>query len=467
MSASTVSTPTGAATDAVVRAQSRRLAALDVLRGIAILGTLATNIGIFLAMTQTPENVSAVDHVVGTAIGLVTDGKFIGLLTIMFGIGLEIQRQSAVRKGESWLGTYPWRALLLVLDGLLNYFFIFEFDVLMGYGLTGLVVAFVLCGSPKFQTWIMGLGIAAHVALLTYMSWPMLTSSDDYAVLDSLPDDPASLTPEQITQMAQEAGVSTAEVRRMMAEYTDPSVATGGPDVIPSADAMISSTDSYWAGVVERATNFVSGRGEIPIMFVMGMGLFLVGGWLYRAGLFEERGAKLRRWVMGLSFGIGLPLDWVTRLWFAEYTSMYNRYLTSAMVSFGLLALVAAFYARGRTPGFVGKAVSNVGKMALTCYIGQNLIASILFYDWGFGLARHMRWGVWDTVIGWAVISAILLIFSAVWLRFFRRGPIEWLWHVSHAAIIKRTLPVTDRWGEKRKAWAARRAEEKTPSPVG
>ena len=31
-----------------------------------------------------------------------------------------------------------------ILDGLLNYVFIFEFDVLMGYGLTGLVVAFVM-----------------------------------------------------------------------------------------------------------------------------------------------------------------------------------------------------------------------------------------------------------------------------------------------------------------------------------
>ena len=76
-------------------------------------------------------------ELIQNALNLVTDGKFIGLLTIMFGIGLEIQRQSAIRRGEKWPGRYPWRAGLLILDGLLNYISIFEFDVLMGYGLTG------------------------------------------------------------------------------------------------------------------------------------------------------------------------------------------------------------------------------------------------------------------------------------------------------------------------------------------
>nr|WP_246308533.1 DUF418 domain-containing protein [Kineosphaera limosa] len=187
------------------------------------------------------------------------------------------------------------------------------------------------------------------------------------------------------------------------------------------------------------------------------MGLFLVGAFLYRAGLFEERGARLRRWVLIVGFGIGLPLDWGTRLWLGEYTGMFNRYFTSALVAFGLLALVAAFYAGGRRPGRVGTAVSNVGKMALTCYIGQNLIASILFYNWGFGLAQHLRWGVWNTILAWAFVSAILLVFSALWLRRFRRGPVEWLWHASHAWIMARTMPFVERVNARK---AARRARK-------
>ena len=139
---------------------SQRLPALDVLRGLAILGTLLTNIWIFsTSSVSSIEDLGSVgtaaQGVVGTAVDavlpFVTDGKWIGLLTIMFGIGLEIQRQSALRKGETWPGTYPWRAGLLVLEGTLNYLFIFEFDVLMGYGLTALVVAAVLATYPRVQ----------------------------------------------------------------------------------------------------------------------------------------------------------------------------------------------------------------------------------------------------------------------------------------------------------------------------
>ncbi|WP_307781303.1 DUF418 domain-containing protein [Agilicoccus flavus] len=383
--------------------EGRRLVALDVLRGIAILGTFGMNVGVFLS-GDSGGSLTPFDDAIGTALGLVTDGKFIGLLTIMFGIGLEIQRRSAVRRGETWLGSYPWRAALLVLDGLLNYVFLVEYDVLMGYGITGLIVCVVLVASPRVQAWVMGLGLAAHVAYLTYMSLPMWGASAvvSRGTVDLLHRDPASLTPAQVQQAAAELGLPREEVLRIAAENagaagnaagTDPGAVAAGAGLPGPGAGTTTPTDSYWAGVTGRVDNFWEGRGEIPIMILMGLGLFLVGAHLYRAGLFEERGAQLRRWVMILAFGVGLPLDWGTRLWLSEYTMTFNRYLTSTLVSFGLLAVVAAFYAGGRRPGLVGRAVSNVGTMALTCYIGQNLIASVLFYDWGFGLARHMTWG--------------------------------------------------------------------------
>ncbi len=148
-----------------------------MLRGLAILGTLLTNIWIFSGVASNVGDVadesarSFAAVAFQNVLALTTDGKFIGLLTIMFGIGLEIQRQSAVRRGDAWPGTYPWRAGLLILDGLLNYFFIFEFDVLMGYGSTALVVCFIMARSPRAQKIWMAIGIAAHLAHLSYMTW--------------------------------------------------------------------------------------------------------------------------------------------------------------------------------------------------------------------------------------------------------------------------------------------------------
>ncbi|AJE34082.1 hypothetical protein B842_11175 [Corynebacterium humireducens NBRC 106098 = DSM 45392] len=187
----------------------------------------------------------------------------------MFGIGLEIQRQAAIRRGEPWPGRYPWRALILIFDGLLNYIFIFEFDVLMGYGLTALVVAAVMARSPRAQKIWMGVGLAAHAVMMFFMAGgPRLFGSfpgGDF-VREATPGE---------------------EGMRFIQE--------GLP------------TDSYWGMVTDRVQNFIGGRGEIPIMFFMGLGLFLVGAHLYRAGLFLPEGVRLRRIVMGIGFGVGFP----------------------------------------------------------------------------------------------------------------------------------------------------------------
>ncbi|MGJ3507420.1 DUF418 domain-containing protein [Enemella sp. A6] len=388
---------------------TRRLPALDVLRGIAILGTLLTNIWIFsnAGMVIDGDDPTVLDEagritqLFDTALGLVTDGKFIGLLTIMFGIGLEIQRQAALRRGQSWPGRYPWRAGILVLDGLLNYIFIFEFDVLMGYGLTALAVAAIMMTSPRAQKIWLVIGLIAHVV------FTVLTT----VVLDG----PATYRKDEV-------------VERFVVE---------GRENIPALDGMGVGTDSYWAMVQHRLHTFLEGRAEIPIMFFMGLGLFLVGAHLYRAGIFEPAGRKLRRWTMLLSFGIGLPIDWTLRLFYADQAGGITRYITSSMVAFGVLAAVAAWYVHRSDPGPVGTGLSAVGRMALTCYIAQNLIASIIFYDWGFGVAAKIAGPnmTWWTMLIFAGIAAGLMVFSLLWLSRFRRGPVEWLWHQSFEGV--------------------------------
>lgn len=408
-----------------------RLPALDVLRGLAILGTLLTNIWIFSGVASNvgdgPEGErSFVATAFQNVLALTTDGKFMGLLTIMFGIGLEIQRQSAVRRGETWPGTYPWRAGLLILDGLLNYFFIFEFDVLMGYGSTALVVCFIMARSPRAQKIWLAIGVAAHLAHLSYLTWGerVFSSASLEQATAALDADPTDLAARQ--ELARVSGRSVAEIDAEFARLS-------------SESALHNDTSSYWAMVHERATNFVGGRGEIPIMFTMGLGLFLVGAHLYRAGLFLPEGSRLRRWVMGIGFGIGIPLDWAARFPFADLAGPWSRYFTSTVVAFGVLAAIAAFYARGRRPGIIVRPLSYVGKMALTWYILQNLICSLIFYDYGLGLARRFP-DVDNTVLTmlvYAVVCAMLITLSWAWLRRFPRGPVEWVWHLSYEAICR------------------------------
>ncbi|GAA3247068.1 hypothetical protein GCM10017691_55820 [Pseudonocardia petroleophila] len=97
-----------------------RVEALDVLRGVAILGTLASNVWLFTA----PGGPAALLHggidttgAVQTALVTLSNGKFLALLTLLFGIGLEIQYRSAVRRGVPWPGRYPVRAAILFVEG--------------------------------------------------------------------------------------------------------------------------------------------------------------------------------------------------------------------------------------------------------------------------------------------------------------------------------------------------------------
>jgi uncharacterized protein len=149
----------------------RRVASLDVVRGLAILGTLASNIWIFTSIGSDPEallgRVSGgtwtFDRVVQSLTGLLVDGRFLALLSIVFGVGMAILFETAARREQRWPLRYWWRCLILLLDGLLHYLLVVEFDVLMGYAVISAVVAPVLLLSRR---WIV---VAALVAGLVHL----------------------------------------------------------------------------------------------------------------------------------------------------------------------------------------------------------------------------------------------------------------------------------------------------------
>ena len=91
-----------------------RIATLDVLRGIAILGTFASNAWLFAVPGGAFAWVSGglvPQDPVEAGLRLLSNGKFLALLTLLFGIGIELQYRSALRRGLPWPGRYPLRAL--------------------------------------------------------------------------------------------------------------------------------------------------------------------------------------------------------------------------------------------------------------------------------------------------------------------------------------------------------------------
>jgi uncharacterized protein len=67
-----------------------------------------------------------------------------------------------------------------------------------------------------------------------------------------------------------------------------------------------------------------------------------------------------------------------------------------------------------------------MGRMALTGYLASNAIGSFVFYGWGLG--RMTGWTVTGLCLFALAIFLGLGLFSALWLRAFRFGPVEWVW---------------------------------------
>ena len=70
--------------------------------------------------------------------------------------------------------------------------------------------------------------------------------------------------------------------------------------------------------------------------------------------------------------------------------------------------------------------LAPVGRMALTSYLVQSLVLGALFYGWGLGLFGRLGEAS-AAVIALAIFLA-QMVASALWLRWFRFGPVEWLW---------------------------------------
>ncbi|MEC3975108.1 DUF418 domain-containing protein [Amycolatopsis sp. H20-H5] len=365
---------------------AQRIAALDVLRGIAILGTLGTNIWIFtdplgaagFLATPSPDTAGGFTEIV---LRLLANGKFLALLSILFGVGLEIQYRSARKRGARWPGWYLWRSALLLVEGLVHYVLIFEFDVLMYYAVVSILVAFLVSRSERvLRAWLIGTAVlyVGAISLLTYTR------------------------------------------------------STGQAGPIPTP-----STSDWLTGVADRLTMAGTYRAEAFLVIPLSFVLFLAGSLLMRAGALEDsaRGRRIQLKLAKFGLGLGIPLDLLAGFsggnWFFA-----ERYLAAPVVALGLLGLITRLVHRMRQePGLIRTGLTSIGRTALSCYVTQNLLAGAFCYGWGLGLAATLNDARPWWVAGFYVfLCALLMTLATWWSRRFSRGPVELAWQWAYLA---------------------------------
>ena len=102
-----------------------------------------------------------------------------------------------------------------------------------------------------------------------------------------------------------------------------------------------------------------------------------------------------------------------------------DQYLAGPILCLGYASAISLSYLKNsqlRIFGFFSK----VGRMALTNYLTQSLVLTLLSYGWGLGLALKLNG---FQVLGLSIVLFISqVIFSSFWLKKFKYGPLEWIW---------------------------------------
>lgn len=364
----------------------QRIRLLDILRGFAILGTLGTNIWIFanlgdLAYVFTMDHAewwSSVDDLIRLVVLFLVNGKLLGLLTIMFGVGLEFKYRQSLRKGTAWPGIYLWISFILLLEGFLHFTLVMEYDILMSYAITAMFVSFIVKAGDKAIKRTMIIIGTFHALII---SWIFFV--DVYF------------------------GFSGANF------------SLGGME-----ETVLLYQEGTWLEQVGyRLNNFLLLRSEAIFVIPMNIFLFLTGVQLLRSGALspDERGRNIRRKMMKIGLFLGVPLNLLIFIP-GGYFDFPVRYLFAPLLSIGYISFVA--FLVEKSPRFwLWTRLEDIGRMALSCYVMQNILSSLLFYGWGLGWGGNVS--SLTTVAIWGLISLIQIGFAAVWLRKFQLGPME------------------------------------------
>ena len=132
-------------------------------------------------------------------------------------------------------------------------------------------------------------------------------------------------------------------------------------------------------------------------------------------------------------FAAGLPLAIVATFWPiaderiipAKLGASLAVVIGGPLLSMGYLAAITLLV-ESRPGAVAARALANLGRLALTNYLTQTILATTIFYYWGFGLFDQVSIA---GAVGIALaIYTFQIAFSALWLRGFRIGPAEWIW---------------------------------------
>ncbi|MCL0090156.1 DUF418 domain-containing protein [Dehalococcoidia bacterium] len=394
-------------------APQQRVEVLDIIRGVALFGILLVNMAMFrldvaaifvgVPGMLAPPGVAPpelADRVATWLIGFFAIGRFYPILAMLFGLGCYLIMKQAEQKGVSPKAILRRRLVILIGFGALHYVFIWWGDILHIFAVTGaFLLLFMQKNVVSLRKWIIGLAIVGVLVMGLVggvLHWLMVMEP---------------VIP----------GVENAAEQLDLAKYMEEFL-------------EVFRQGSYWEVVTTRALYFLSALLGLLLMVPYTLIFFLAGFYAGRAGIVDAlirgEGSFRRILLPALTVGaIGMGIA----VWIGFFTDNLLLFMAGSVIgiigAMGFtLSYISALVLLARSDRFKGLMNSfvPVGRMPLTTYLTQSVVATSIFYGYGLGLSGQV--GAGAGVLLTAGIFAGQMIFSWLWFKSFALGPAEWLW---------------------------------------
>jgi uncharacterized protein len=377
---------------------------LDVLRGLAVLGILLINIQCFALIGMAFRNPHALGWIKGAdywtwlVAQVFFQGRFMAIFSMLFGAGILLMAERRRAAGLGAAGIHYRRMIMLLLIGISHAYLLWYGDILYAYALVGMIAFPLRNLRPSLQ-------IALAAVLIAVPALLELHTGHNFG----------DMPPQELRARIENWMPSSHAVRRETALYLN----TWGEQ----RKAMIPITFQFHLSHFPKRVVWCT------------CGLMLLGMALYKTGVFSAR--RSNRFYAGMilvALLIGLPVAifGTYKNHQAEWSYDYSRYLGSQYtyaavvpVAFGWIGIIMLLCRSSRL-AWLTRALAAVGRMALTHYLLATVLCTFFFYGHGLGLhGRFSRFELLGVVIG---VWIVQILASLLWMRFFRFGPLEWLW---------------------------------------
>ncbi|TFB22053.1 DUF418 domain-containing protein [Filobacillus milosensis] len=360
-----------------------RVIAIDAIRGIALFGILMVNLLSFHSphfLYGGKEDFYDNGSVLAV-IDIFFQASFYPLFSMLFGLGMYMMYERLQEKGLEQKPILVRRMVILAVFGLVHGIFIWYGDIMLVYGIIGLIsLVFINKSSASLKKWAFGFLIVVTVIMSAL-------SFGARELLDT---------------------INQAKINQSFTHYQG------------DFSSILQQNVNDWV--------YMNNPFQWIIIFLNILPMFLFGMMIQKRGWvrdLSDHRKDIKTWLIGtfaifVVFKVG-PYLFGMPTWLNSAQDMIGGSFSSIFYFLLFLVLI-----NKRNVSLITRILSNVGRLSLTNYIMQSLLGVLIFYGIGFNLYGSLT--AFELILVAILIFSFQMLFSYWYVKYFRYGPLEWVY---------------------------------------